>query len=127
MVKLRVGAPPEEFDSEDDIELSVPVLLPDLTAIRDFAFALHKQRHPYAGEWKGWPVSYDPGSNQPPIDSRLTFTPAVFFIGVWPLWYVSFTWEYGADQEPYVLVGDEYIVQTASAVESNGVLFESHH
>ena len=40
----------------------------------------------------------------------IDFKPAVFSIGVYPIWFVSFTWEYGQDQAPTVLVEDENLV-----------------
>ena len=109
IAKLRVGEPPEEFNEAEDIALAVPVVLPEMVDIRKLAFALHAKGQAYEAEMSGWPVSYDPGSPEPPIDSKLTFTPALFFIGVWPIWYISFTWEYGHDAEPNVVVGDEYL------------------
>lgn len=109
IAKLKVAPPPEDFDESEDIALAVPVTIPEMQEIRHLAFTLHRQRHVFEGEQWGWPVSYAPESPQPPIESRLTFTPATFFIGVWPLWYVSFTWEYGRNAEPNILVGDENI------------------
>lgn len=110
IAKLRVGEPPEELAELEEIALTVPVTLPEPEEIRALAWALHVKGKAYQAEMWGWPVSYDPGSPERPIDSKLTFTPAMFFIGVWPLWYVSYTWEYGQAAEPHVLVGDEYIV-----------------
>ena len=110
ITKLRVGEPPEELNEAEDIAPPGPVVLPEIAEIRKLAFTLHAKGQTYETEMEGWPVSYDPGSPEPPIDSNLTFTPALFFIGVWSIWYVSFTWEYGHDAEPNVLVGDEYIV-----------------
>ena len=109
IAKLKVGAPPEDFDEREDIALAVPVVIPAMQEIRHLAFTLHRQRRAFEGEQWGWPVSYAPESPNPPIESRLTFTPATFFLGVWPLWYVSFTWEYGRNVEPNILVGDENI------------------
>jgi hypothetical protein len=114
IAKLRVGEPPETFNEPEDIELAIPVALPEMDDIRRLAFALHAKGKVYEGEMWGWPVSYDPGSPERPIDSKLTFTPALFFIGVWPIWYVSFSWEYDNDAEPHVLIGDENIVIDAA-------------
>lgn len=117
IAKLRVGEPPEALNEAEDNPLTVPVVLPEMVEIRKLAFALHAKGKSYEAEMAGWPVSYDPGCIEPPIDSKLTFTPALFFIGVWPLWYVSFTWEYGHDAEPNVLVGDEYVETDAAHAE----------
>lgn len=85
IAKLIVGEPPEALNEAEEITLTVPVVLPEMTEIRKLAFALHAKGKPYEAELGGWPVSYDPGSPEPPIDSKLTFTPALFFIGVWPI------------------------------------------
>jgi len=106
---LRVGEPPEVLE-DDDFELTIPVALPTLENIRAFAFGLHSRSQVYSGSLEGWPVSYTPATSDAPIDSALTFTPALFFIGVWPLWYVSYTWEFGDDEEPSLLIGDEFLV-----------------
>ena len=112
IAQLRVGEPPEVVE-DDDFELTIPVGIPDLTEIRAFAFGLHTRGEAYTGQLAGWPVSYTPATAHAPIESALTFTPALFFVGVWPLWYVSFTWEHGDDSEPAILIGDEYIVRSA--------------
>ena len=106
--KLRVGAPAAQ--PQVDPQIAVPVALPSLDEIRQLAAILHKKGRPYTAEHWGWPVVYDPGTDEPPIDSQLTFTPASFWIGIWPLWYVSLTWEFGPAQEPSLLVGDENLV-----------------
>lgn len=111
IAQLRVGEPPEVVE-DDDFELTIPISVPDLTDIRAFAFGLHTRGEEYAGRLEGWPVSYSSSCPDAPLDSALTFTPALFFIGVWPLWYVSFTWEYGDDSEPSVLIGDEFVVRS---------------
>lgn len=111
IAQLRVGEPPEVVE-DDDFELTVPVSIPEPAEIRAFAFGLHTRAVPYTGQLAGWPVSYTPATADAPIGSALTFTPALFFVGVWPLWYVSFTWEYGDDSEPAVLIGDEYLVRS---------------
>jgi hypothetical protein len=114
ITKLRVGEPPETLNWPEDIELAIPVALPEMDNIRRLAFALHAKGKTYEGEMWGWPVSYDPGSPEPPLASRLTFTPALFFIGVWPVWDVSFSWEYGNDAEPHIFIGDKNIVTKAA-------------
>lgn len=111
IAQLRVGEPPEVLE-EGDFPLTIPVTLPNMENIRAFAFGLHSRGQMYAGSLEGWPVSYTPATADPPLDSALNFTPALFFIGVWPLWYVSFTWEFGDDDEPSVLIGDEFLVPT---------------
>jgi hypothetical protein len=106
---LRVAEPPD-IAEDDDFELTVPVTLPSLESIRAFAFGLHARGQEYEDSLEGWPVTYTPATPEAPLDSVLAFTPALFFIGVWPLWYVSFTWEFGDDREPSQLIGDEFLV-----------------
>ena len=90
------------------------MMLPEIDEIRRLALALHGKNKAFAGEIWGWPVSYEPESAEPPLDSKMTFTPALFFIGVWPIWYVSFTWDSGRNAEPEVLMGDEFVVPAAA-------------
>jgi hypothetical protein len=71
---------------------------------------MHEKGKADVDEVWGWPVRYEPEVQQPIPHSNLQFRPAVFAIGVYPIWFVSFTWEYGKDQEPAVLVEDEKLV-----------------
>jgi hypothetical protein len=106
--KLRVSAPDENIRRDD--QAIIPVTVPDIDEIRRFADELHARNVEFDDEVWGWPVHYDPELPEPPVDSRLSFTPASFWIGVWPIWYVSLTWEYGRGREPHVLVGQENMV-----------------
>jgi len=109
IAQLRVGEPPEVVE-DGDFELTIPVMLPTVENIRAFAFGLHSRGQVYTGSLEGWPVTYTPASSEAPLASALSFTPALFFIGVWPLWYISFTWEFGDEEEPSVLIGDDFLV-----------------
>lgn len=106
--KLRVS-PFEPATLEE--QLAIPIAVPEMKEIRELANQLHFAGVEYDGEVWGWMVHYDPELPEPPPDSQLTFTPAFFWIGVWPMWYVSFTWEAGHDQEPSVLVGEDNLVR----------------
>ena len=114
ITKLRVAEPAAVYSAEETPAFAIPVALPGMDAIRRFAFALHAQNRTYAGEMWGWPVSYEPESAAAPLDSKMTFTPAFFFIGVWPLWYVSLSWDSGRDADPSLLMGDEFVVPPAA-------------
>ena len=114
IAKLRVAEPAALYHAAEEQEYAIPVALPDLDEIRRLALALHAQNKVYAGEMWGWPVSYEPESAEAPLDSKMTFTPAFFFIGVWPLWYVSLSWDSGRDAEPSLLMGDEFVVSPAA-------------
>jgi hypothetical protein len=86
-------------------------MVPDMHEIRQLADKLHARGQEFEDEVWGWPVHYESELAEPPIDSQLTFTPASFWIGVWPVWYVSLTWEYGRDREPNMLIGQENLLQ----------------
>jgi len=58
-----------------------PALVPDLGKVREFAAKLHAEGKPWKGEVFGWQVEYNPERPDPPLDSKMTFTPADFCIG----------------------------------------------
>ena len=109
MIQTKVRIAPLETGSLET-QPAIPVSIPDIEEIRQFANELHVAGIAYEGEMGGWPVQYEPELPEPPLDSRLTFTPAFFWIGVWPIWYVSFTWEAGRSHEPSMLTGEENLV-----------------
>ena len=117
IAKLRVAEPAAVYRTDEGPAFTIPVALPEMDEIRRLALALHAQNRVYAGEMWGWPVSYEPESAEPPLDSKMTFTPAFFFIGIWPLWYISFSWDSGRDVEPSLLMGDEFVVPPAAQAE----------
>ena len=43
---------------------------------------------------------YNPERPEPPLDSKMTFTPADFCIGESGVWFFSLMWEYGKGVEP---------------------------
>ena len=107
IAKVRVGEPSEELDQS----FIVPIAVPELEDILKFASVLHDHGKRYDDVVWGWPVKYSPSSPTPPPDSNMTFTPADFFIGVWPIWYVSLMWENGDSAPPDVLIGDEDLIK----------------
>ena len=101
----------------------IPITIPDQQAIQELASAVHERGAAYADEVWGWPVTYAPEVPEPVPHSKMTFRPAVFTIGVYPIWFVSFTWEHGKGQAPIVLIEDENLVTTHAITSSplNGV------
>ena len=94
----------------DDHESIVPVVLPGLDEVRKFADELHAQGKPWAGEAFGWPVEYHPERPEPPLDSKMTFTPADFCIGESGVWFFSLLWEHGKDVDPVQFLDDSRIL-----------------
>ena len=83
--------------------------IPELADIHKLAIVLHERGLPYDDKVWDWPVYYTPSTPEPPIDSQMSFTPAGFFIGVWPIWYISSLWENGDNAAPSLSIGDELI------------------
>jgi hypothetical protein len=77
----------------------IPITVPEMAKIRQLADDLHAKEQPYSGEAWGWPVIYEAEYPEAPLDSNLTYMPASFTIGVFGVWFVSFTWEHGRTEE----------------------------
>jgi hypothetical protein len=88
----------------------VPLLIPDLKDVREFAAKLHAESKAWKGEAFGWPAEYHPERPEPPLDSQMTFTPADFCIGESGIWFFSLMWEGGRDQEPVEFLDDRNIL-----------------
>jgi len=80
--------------------LVVSAAVPDLDEVREFAAKLHVEGKAWQGEAFGWPAEYHPQRPEPPLDSKMTFTPADFCIGESGIWFFSLMWEHGSDAEP---------------------------
>jgi hypothetical protein len=113
MLNLKVRIPALDRDTED--QPAIPLSVPTMEEIRALAEALHRKGQPFDGEMWGWPVSYEPEDPTPPIDSRMTFTPASFTIGVFGVWFVSLTWERGRTAAPTVFLDAEVVTQPTPA------------
>jgi hypothetical protein len=85
-----------------------------LDDVRRFATELHHQGKPWQGEAFGWEAEYNPQRAEPPLDSKMTFTPADFCIGESGIWFFSLMWEYGHDQEPVEFLDDRNLIAVAS-------------
>ena len=97
-----------------DTDVVVPVVIPSLDEVRRFANQLHKQGKPWHGEAFGWQAEYNPSSSRPPLDSRMTFTPADFCIGESGIWFYSLMWEQGDEAEPVEFLDDRTLPGTTA-------------
>ncbi|NET74090.1 MAG: hypothetical protein F6K62_25105 [Sphaerospermopsis sp. SIO1G2] len=86
--------------SDDEFSPIVPLLIPNLDDVREQAQSLHEKGEEWYGELFGWSAEYHPERSEPPIDSKMSFTPADFCIGESGIWFFSLMWEKGKDMEP---------------------------
>jgi hypothetical protein len=84
----------------------VPIAVPDRQEVRAFAACLHDRGLPWKGEAFGWLAEYNPQRPEPPLDSRMSFTPADFCIGESGIWFYSLMWERGQDEPPVEFVDE---------------------
>jgi hypothetical protein len=103
MVKARVH-------TRDQFPI-VPILIPELNEVREFAAKLHVEGRPWRGEAFGWPAEYNPESSEPPLDSQMTFTLADFSIGESGIWFYSLMWEHEKEKEPVEFLDDRNIIR----------------
>jgi hypothetical protein len=88
----------------------VPVIISNLDEVRRFAAKLHGRGKAWSGVAYGWPAEYNPERAEPPLDSKMTLTPADFCIGESGIWFFSLLWEHGRDAEPVEFVDDRNLV-----------------
>lgn len=81
----------------------------DLQSVRKLAGGLHAAGQPWSGEAFGWLAEYNPERAEPPLDSKMTFTPADFCIGESGIWFFSLMWERGSDAEPVEFLDDRNV------------------
>jgi len=103
-VKVKVHTPSGD-------ESILPLAVPDLNEVRSFAKHLHSLGKHWKGEIFGWPAEYTPQSDQRPLASNMTFTPADFWIGESGIWFFSLMWEQGKDKEPVEFLDDRGVVK----------------
>ncbi len=94
----------------DDTQL-VPIVIPDPKEVRQLANQLHADAKPWRGEAFGWQAEYHPDRPEPPLDSKMSFTPADFVIGESGIWFYSLMWEHGRDKEPVEFLDERNIVR----------------
>lgn len=88
----------------------VPIVIPDLKEVKEFAAKLHAVGKPWHGEAFGWQAEYNPERSEAPLDSQMTFTPADFCIGESGIWFFSLMWEYGKDTAPVEFLDDRNVL-----------------
>ena len=103
-VKARVKTHSNDYDT------IVPIVVPDLNEVREFAAKVHTEGKAWKGEVFGWQAEYNPEQPEPPLDSKMTFTPADFCIGESGIWFFSLMWEHGSDQAPVEFLDERNIV-----------------
>ena len=121
MNTIQVSIPKPTIVALADAPLSLPIAIPSLVDITQFAKALHATDHAWEGTTFGWPADYTPEINEQEAvfeeydaDGVVTtvvaprWSPAMFCIGINDLWYVALSWEFGVDQEPWIHVEDDY-------------------
>jgi len=96
----------------DDYVPVVPVIIPDLDEVREFAAQLHAEGEVWQGEAFGWQAEYNPQRAEPPLDSKMKFTPADFCIGESNIWFFSLMWEHGKDAEPVEFLDNKNVLDT---------------
>jgi hypothetical protein len=87
--------------------------VPELEEVRRFAAGLHAQREAWRGEAFGWQAEYNPAQPEAPPDSKMTFTPADFWVGESGIWFFSLMWEDGDDALPSEFLDDRAIVRSS--------------
>lgn len=106
MVTVKVKIP-----AHTNYESILPLAVPELQEVQEFANHLHSLGKPWRGEIFGWQAEYTPESDKKPEDSNMTFTPADFWIGESGIWFYSLMWEYGKDKEPAAFLDERGIVK----------------
>ena len=89
----------------------LPLSIPNLDEVRSFSNHLHATSKHWQGEIFGWSAEYTPESRRKPVESKMTFTPAEFWIGESGIWFFSRMWEHGKDKEPVEFLDDRGIVK----------------
>ena len=89
----------------------VPVAIPVLDEVREFAAKLYAKGKAWKGEAFGWQAEYNPERPEPPLDSKMTFTPADFCIGESCIWFFSLMWENGSDAEAVEFLDERSILK----------------
>ncbi len=91
---------------------TIPIIIPDLDQVREFAKKLHGEGKAWRGEIAGWSAEYNPEQRTPPLDSKMSFTPADFCIGESGVWFFSMMWEHGKNKEPVEFLDDRNILKS---------------
>ncbi len=100
---------------------AIPVAIPALDDVLQYARALHAVGQTWEGTAFGWPADYTPEireenavfdeydeRGQAKIMTGSRWSPATFWIGINDIWFASLTWEFGVAAEPWVYLEDDY-------------------
>jgi hypothetical protein len=97
----------------------VPIVIPDLDEVRQFAAELHREGKLWQGTAFGWSAEYNPERSEPPLDSKMTFTPADFCIGESGIWFFSMMWENGREMKPVEFLDDKNVLTESISTSLN--------
>ncbi|MFQ5627377.1 MAG: hypothetical protein ACE5I1_01350 [bacterium] len=103
-----------KIKTNHDYNAVVPVTIPDIDEVKKFAARLHAKGKAWEGEVFGWQAEYNPERPEPPLESKMAFTPADFCIGESGIWFFSLMWESGRDAEPEEFLDDKNILKGES-------------
>ncbi len=97
----------------EDSARVIPIQVPELAEVREYANVLHLRGEAYEGQMWGWSVHYEPElieesarfelpdeNNGMKQERRRHFSPASFTVGESGIWFFSLLWENGRDAEP---------------------------
>jgi hypothetical protein len=87
----------------------LPVIIPELSEVKVFASQLHALGKHWQGEIFGWSAEYTPEKRVKPSASKMSFTPADFWIGESGIWFYSLMWEHGKTKPPVEFIDDRGI------------------
>lgn len=90
---------------EDHVSL-VPAAIAESCEVRKFAARRQAKGKTWRGEAVGWPTEYHPEKAEPPLKSKMAFTPADSCIGESGVWFFSLMWEHGRDAAPVEFLDD---------------------
>lgn len=131
MKTILVTIPEHVPATESGMPPTIPVAIPALEDVIQFAKALHSAGKPWEGIALGWPADYTPEIYEANalfeeydendiahtiIEDR--WSPAMFCIGVNGFWFVSLSWEAGFNSEPQLYLEDDYGYNTKEFAQS---------
>jgi len=96
---------------KDNYSPVLPLAIPNLSEVKAFANHLHMAGKYWKGEIFGWPAEYTPENRRKPPASKMTFTPADFWIGESGIWFFSLMWEQGKDKEPTEFLDERGLIR----------------
>lgn len=108
----------------EDEHVEIPIVIPEITAVRKFADELHARGMAWKGYFSGWQAEYTPERAAKPVDSKMEFTPADFCIGESEIWFYSLMWENGRENTPVEFLDDSHLVESS---DSNLCCWDSSH